>query len=477
MAKLMFSGNHLRQGLSLLPSAHLTQTMTLLTKNTLELEAAIAQEMDLNPALELKSGQCCPLCGRVVARFPCKACLVKRQDSQTLVFVAPRPNHFSRNNADWDDENPDGRLIASPIALEAHILSQLSGFSVKERAIAVYLIGNLDLEADGQLPSDICQTLARDFNVPLSLGQKVLHAIQRVDPVGLACSSTQESLLVQLEVLSSEGKTHPLASTILQNQAYLHLLSRKDYSGLASKLKSSTEAIRQVSQFLHVNLTPHPLAGWQHNSQAAQQYHLPDIVIHYDPSAALEPLQVEIYAATNGYLDVSPAVRKSVSQISNPDEQQQWQEKIDKAELFAKCLRQRYNALQQIIAVVVERQRAMILAGDAQSCSLTRAELATQLGLHESTVSRAIANKSAQLPNGKIVPISKFFDRALAVKDAVKQIIEQETEPLTDDAIANILSQRYGHHVARRTVAKYRALLQILPVALRKPDQRYAALP
>jgi RNA polymerase sigma-54 factor len=97
---------------------------------------------------------------------------------------------------------------------------------------------------------------------------------------------------------------------------------------------------------------------------------------------------------------------------------------------------------------------------------MTRAQLAENIGVHESTISRAVANKSVALPNGKIIPLAKFFDRSLSVRDQIKEIVEQEIEPLTDDEIVDVLKE-HGVKIARRTVAKYRAIEGILPARLR----------
>ena len=101
---------------------------------------------------------------------------------------------------------------------------------------------------------------------------------------------------------------------------------------------------------------------------------------------------------------------------------------------------------------------------------MTRAKLADKLEVHESTVSRAVANKGVALPDGRIIPLARFFDRSLSVRDRIKEIVNSEKKPLTDDQIADIL-QHQGVKIARRTVAKYRTIEGILPARLRKQQQ------
>jgi RNA polymerase sigma-54 factor len=101
---------------------------------------------------------------------------------------------------------------------------------------------------------------------------------------------------------------------------------------------------------------------------------------------------------------------------------------------------------------------------------MTRAMVAEELGVHESTISRAVSSKSIQLPSGKIVPISKFFDRSLQVRTIIKDLIAKEEKPLSDTKIACKLEED-GYNIARRTVAKYRSMEGILPAHLRKKER------
>jgi RNA polymerase sigma-54 factor len=151
--------------------------------------------------------------------------------------------------------------------------------------------------------------------------------------------------------------------------------------------------------------------------------------------------------------------------------------KVEEAALVEKCLRQSQNTLLRLARALAEEQREFILGTDRDLKPLTRALVAKRLGVHESTISRAVSRKRALLPNGRIIPLSRFFDRSLSVRDEVRSIIAGETEPLTDTKVAGMLRER-GIPVARRTIAKYRAMEGILPAALRKAQraQRVAAL-
>lgn len=115
---------------------------------------------------------------------------------------------------------------------------------------------------------------------------------------------------------------------------------------------------------------------------------------------------------------------------------------------------------------LVMLQKDYILQGEKHLKPFTRARLSEELEVHESTISRAVSGKSVQLPNRRIIPLSSFFDRSLNVRTVLRDFINQETRPLSDSDLAELLAER-GFNVARRTVAKYRAMEGILPAHLR----------
>jgi len=126
-----------------------------------------------------------------------------------------------------------------------------------------------------------------------------------------------------------------------------------------------------------------------------------------------------------------------------------------------------------LLEKLVTYQRDFILLGEKHMNSLTRAELAKELGVHESTISRAVSSKTIQLPNKRIVPMSIFFDRSLSFRCLIKEIIENETKPLSDSDLQEILKEK-GIDIARRTIAKYRSMEGILPAYLRQSNLEVA---
>ena len=152
---------------------------------------------------------------------------------------------------------------------------------------------------------------------------------------------------------------------------------------------------------------------------------------------------------------------------SSKEQKEIWKEDIERASLFVKCLQQRNNTMMRLMKEILNYQKQYILKGPRYLQPLTRVKLSQVLDVHESTISRAVSNKSVQLPNKKIVPMSSFFDRSLNVRTELRDLISREKQPLSDAQLVKLLEER-GHYVARRTVAKYRAMEGILPAHLRR---------
>ena len=174
---------------------------------------------------------------------------------------------------------------------------------------------------------------------------------------------------------------------------------------------------------------------------------------------------VEIILPMRGTLRVNPLFKAAISQTVD-ETKFEMKSDLERASLFVKCLQQRNHTMLRLMQRVVSMQKEFILFGEKQLKPVTRVQLSKELDVHESTISRAVANKSVQLPNRKIIPLASFFDRSLNVRTVIKEIILQEKKPLSDSDLVEILGKQ-GYNVARRTVAKYRAMEGILPAHLR----------
>ena len=452
-------------------TAHLAQTMSFLQLSTAELETTLLNELNANPALELVEELRCPGCGKRLVQRPCPTCAAPRGDDGPVVYLAPRERPFYQS-AESADDRAERLEPHTPMALEEYILRQIApALSKAERPIAAYLLARLD--DDGLIPETTAE-VAGYLNVALASVERVLGLIQRADPAGVGARTPSEALLIQLDALAdanaAPAELLALARTIIT--AHFDLLARHDCARLARQLRLTSTCAAAACQFIQRNLTPYPGRAfwgdaWSQPSQPT--YHDPDVNIALLNRAPGGPLMVEVFAPLSGWLRVNPALKAALAvsdaSLANGD-REKWSQAVERAGLITKCLQQRNHTMRRLMEIIAIRQRGFILGGDGDLHPLTRSQVAQALGVHESTISRAVSGKSVALPSGRIVPLAKFFDRSLCVRDRVRTIVEAEPRPLTDDEIAVRLAED-GVHVARRTVAKYRNMLGILPAHLR----------
>jgi RNA polymerase sigma-54 factor len=451
-------------------TAHLAQTMTLMGLTSQELRQKIEAELASNPALELIEDHYCPSCHRPLPYAGvCPICSRQQgvSSDEPIVFVSPREDFYSLGSSRISPEDmPDEELGAEVVDLPQYVLRQIAPeLPPEDRAIAAHILTGLD--EDGLLRTPIVE-IARYHHVLPSRVQSVQRLIQRAEPIGVGSTSPQEALLVQLEILSETMAVPALAAQAIRES--MGLLSRHQYIELGRQLGITTAKARQIAQFIGDNLNPYPArAHWGDIHQSAEPandvYTIPDVIISQLNQSKGSSLVVEVISPLVGKLRINPLFRQSLNEAP-PDKLEQWQKDIEQAQLLIKCIQQRDNTIVRLMQRLAVIQREFILRGDAYLAPITRASLAEELDVHESTISRAVSNKAVQLPWGRIIPLSKFFDRSLHIRTALCQIIATESKPLTDTQIAKLLNKQ-GYPIARRTVAKYRAMEGILPAHLR----------
>lgn len=452
-----------------LTTAHLAQTMTLMSLTVEELQQEIETVLASNPALELIDERRCPTCHRLLReKGPCPVCSAPQAEAsvtEPVVFVSPREDFYYSTDSDTEYDGGEDYSVKEE-SLPAYVLRQIGpDLDQRGRIIAAYLLTNLD--DDGFITIQPIE-IAQYFHVPLSSVETVRKLIQRADPIGVGSLNPREALLVQLDLLSETYEIPPSTLNIIEN--CMDMLTHRQYNDIARKLGVPLRKIEEAVKFISENLNPYP--GRTHwgdvrhpGEKSAQVYHQPDIIINYLNDDPDNPLMVEIVLPTKGTLRINPLFKQAIKE-SDPDKKDEWQSDIEKASLFIKCLQQRNHTIQRLIQKVVTIQRSFIIHGEKYLKPVTRVEVSRELDVHESTISRAVANKTVQLPNKRIIPLSAFFDRSLNVRSVLKEIINNEDKPLSDAELVNTLSNA-GYNVARRTVAKYRAMEGILPAHLR----------
>lgn len=457
-------------------SAHLTQTMMLLNLTSQELRQQIEAELASNPALEMLEERRCPTCRRLLpGRSACPVCSQPQSETQAeaVVFISP-DDHFSGGGEFVDeDEASDDEFSSSSEDLATYVLRQVApDFSLEDRRIAAFLLTHLD--EDGLLTTTPLE-IAAYFHIPTSRVVHIQTVIQRADPLGTGSCSTQEALLAQCDYLSETQSVPAFARQIILEG--MDELCHRQYHELARRLNAPLKAITLAVLFISENLNPYPARShWgdvRHPARSAVQvFHKPDIIIGFLNDDPNKQIVVEILLPLQGTLRVNPLFKDAIRQATS-EQKETWRSDLERASLFVKCIQQRNHTMLRLMQRVVTLQRDYILKGEESLIQLTRAQIAIELELHESTISRAVQNKTVQLPNRRIVPLSSFFDRSLNVRTVLKGLVSRETSPLSDNQLVNMLAQR-GFPVARRTVAKYRSMEGIPPAHLRQMNLKMA---
>lgn len=459
-------------------TAHLAQTMSLLELSNEELRQKIESELAANPALEVSNNPRCPNCNRILpARGACPICSSPQYTSneEPIVFVSPRSDFTpASDRATSRDSLPEQEWVSASEELPVYVLRQIAPeLAIEDRALAAHILNSLD--GDGLLRISPLE-IARYHFVPVDRVKQVIRLIQRAEPLGVGSTTPQDALLVQLEILRETREVPPKAEDAIT--LGMELLSRYAYAELGRLLKIPTNQAEEIANFIAHNLNPYPArAYWGEyasTSDLAQVYYNADIIINRLDNSPASPLVVEIISPYSGSLRVNPLFREAIINAP-PEKAEHWQNDLESASLLVKCLQQRNHALVRLMQRLVTLQRQFILEGDAFLLPITRAQLAEELEVHESTISRAVSGKAVQLPNQRIVPLAKLFDRSLHIRTALMEIIANEASPLSDTQIAEILEQK-GFPVARRTVAKYRSIEGILPARMRRPQQMAASI-
>jgi RNA polymerase sigma-54 factor len=336
-----------------------------------------------------------------------------------------------------------------------------------------YLVGNLD--DDGLLRCTVEEVMYL-FEVSQERVERVVAALQAMEPIGVGARDVRECLLIQLAYVEAQGVHQPYAFEIIHR--FLPQLSEHKYGQIASQLGITSEMVHQVSEFIKRNLNPFPARGYlgAHLGMGSDFEHvghvMPDVIISRRPVYCGYQYDVEVVESKRFYLHVSSSYSQLYGEVSGrhsgltEDERRHIQQYVSRAKLFIANINQRRQTLSKITRCLVDLQKDFLDKGIRALRPLTRARVAMELGMHESTVSRATAAKFVMLPNREVIPFSNFFVANLSVKDVIKDLIGHELTPLTDQELADMLSER-GIQVARRTVAKYREQLGILPSSLR----------
>lgn len=343
--------------------------------------------------------------------------------------------------------------------------ANLTFFEEKDKAIAQYIIGNINEE--GYLTASI-EEIADSMDTSEEKVEQIREKIIRFDPVGVGSLSVQEALLTQMEYFEIKDEiTYKMISE------YLHLLEKSDFAQVAKELGISLE---EVKPHIDVIKDLDPTPGRKY-SQEKTSYVVPDIIVTKEG----DELKINLNDEGLPRLRVNHFYKKLLARASkdNPEAHRYLKDKMKKAFWFLRSLDQRDRTIYKVAHYIVDKQKDFIEKGMEYIKPLTLIELAQEIGVHESTVGRVVANKYIMTPRG-VFSLKYFFHKSLSgdfgeeisslrVKERIKKLVDSEDRknPLSDIEIEDMLA-RENFRIARRTVAKYRKQLKIPPSHLRK---------
>ncbi len=357
-------------------------------------------------------------------------------------------------------------------SLREHLLWQLRMTQLSEIDIAIGEAVIDSVNDDGFLSSsleDLLSGLQQQYpEVEIDEVEAVLHVVQNFDPPGIAARDLRESLLLQLHILPEATEWREQAQTLLEK--HFELLARRDYTQLKRVMKVSEKQLTGITRLIQ-SLNPRP-GGQVSNSQP--EYIVPDVLVRKNKGS----WRVELNP------DAAPRLRinhqyASLIKHMNSSDSATLKNHMQEARWFIKSLQSRNDTLLRVATSIVEHQRDFLDVGEVAMKPMVLHDIADELGMHESTISRTTTRKYMHTPRG-IFELKYFFSShvgtaaggecsSTAIRAMIKTMIAEESpsKPLSDSKIANTLSEQ-GINIARRTVAKYREAMAIPPSNERK---------
>ncbi|WP_329416520.1 RNA polymerase factor sigma-54 [Acinetobacter indicus] len=475
-------GLKVANSLSLTPQ--LQQAIRLLQLSSLELEQEIQLQLDSNPLLEKVEEQ---------ADVESLSAADTDRDQKDLTNEL-NADHLPDDlpvDTDWDDvythqptslgtpeyeEREDNRQ--GVLGLKEHMLEQINllHFSKIDQLIAYCIIDSLDDK--GFLESDISEITASVQHLLDSMEYEdsieddevlvVLKHIQRLEPVGVGSRHLAECLLIQLESLPANT---PCRQDAMQLMTHYELLISNEIPKLLKQTGLNTDQLKCAVELLKT-LKPHP--GMEFEDKESN-YQIPDVVV----MKKNDSWQVQLNPDVMPKLRVNSFYANMIRRADQSDDNQYLRNQMLEAKNFIKSIDERHKTLLKVATCIVEHQRTFLEIGAEGMKPLVLRDIAEEVELHESTVSRVTTNKYMLTPRG-LFELKYFFSShvgttsggeasSTAIRAKIKKLIAEENlrKPLSDNAIANILKEE-GIDVARRTVAKYRESLHIPSSSERK---------
>ncbi|MBI84203.1 MAG: RNA polymerase sigma-54 factor [Planctomycetaceae bacterium] len=383
-----------------------------------------------------------------------------------------RADHSSRSprGSIEDAENKLEALNNTPdvgMSLPDYLLEQVRLMETSDQLYQVVEHIIYSLDDDGRFANTTDQ-IAEEHSVPIPLAQEAIDLIRDLDPPGIAARDLRDCLLMQLERMSY---ARPLTITLIED--HLDDLALNKLPKIATATGATIDEIKDSWDFIKHCLNPHPGSTFTHCLNATVT---PDVIVDEMDGK----FEVRTERGSIPYLGISSVYRNLLKEArTDPKVYEYLRRKIDAAKSFIEAVHQRQNTIQRISSEIVRRQEGFLREGVQHLKPMKMQDVADTVGVHISTVSRAISGKYIETPQG-IFGLKRFFSGGTvtdsgkivsqqAIKQTLQEIVaaEDKNSPLSDDQLVEKLSDQ-GIHIARRTVTKYRKALGIESSSRRK---------
>jgi len=445
------------QKLSPVLTQQLQQAIRLLQLSKLELVEAIEQEIKENPILEADDEETPREEAQAREREQEEKQDEKQEMEELMERFSPSEEFIPREDKDAPDyEN----MVRKTYSLRDHLRWQvgLSEFDPRERAAAEWIIENID--DNGYLICSL-EEIARDSGFPVEILEPVLKKVQKLEPTGVGARDLRECILIQYE---STGEKDPLFESVVVN--HFDLFQHSNLKGLVKATGYPAERIKEVFEKFK-SFDPKPGRNF---SDELTSYIVPDVYVVKTEDGfdiALNNDDIPELRMSRYYLEL--ITDKKVS----GETKRYIKNKMKQAEWFIKSIQQRQRTLFLVAQSIVNFQRDFFDNGLRSLRPLILKDVVQDVGVHESTVSRITTSKYMSTPHG-VYELKFFFPTSInkgegdplstnVVMDFMLEFVKKENKrkPLTDDEIARALKGQYDINIARRTVAKYREILNI----------------
>jgi RNA polymerase sigma-54 factor len=457
-------------------SPQLQQSLLVLQAPLLELRNLVQQEMETNPVLEELPDEPSPdtqqegepsVDDNFKNEFEKLASLDEEWRDYMAQSASSGADSFRSSREAKDKRQFLFDSITVQETLQQNLLGQLNqtGLNASDRKAAELIIGNID---DNGFLQSAPEEMALNSGIPKEDFEKMLALIQSFYPPGVGARDLRECLLIQLK---REGKENNLEYKIVSE--HMEDLGRRRFPEIARRVGISVEDVQRAADNIG-RLNPRP---GQVFAAPPQNYVLPDVTVEKvdgEYQIILNNEQIPHLRISNLYKDIIASGNTQSSEVKD-----YIRDKIRSGKFLIRSIHQRQQTISNIAQQIVARQRDFLEHGASHLKPMTMAEIAEAVGVHETTVSRAVSGKYMATPQG-VFEMKYFFTSGYqtatgeslsntSVKEAILDLVKREdgNEPLSDNEIVEILSER-GIPIARRTVAKYRTELNILPSHMRR---------